>query len=115
MFLNQLFFNQAAEPTIFVDAVKSIGMVPSWASTTGTTRPASTYEQGETIMQMMGLENRAFIVTSGEVVIMQSGRPVDLIEAGEYFDESIWLGAEAVALTACVLHPVHESQPSLLQ
>lgn len=79
-----------------------------WA--TGPSQDVLNYSQGEVIVHVMGLGDQAFVVSSGEVVIMQNGRPVDLIEAGEYFDESIWLGAEAIALSDCRLVPVVEPQ-----
>lgn len=79
------------------------------------TQPTQTvrYSQGQTVAHIMGLSHRAYVVTSGEVAIYVNGRPVDLIEAGEYFDESIWLGGEAIALTDCTLRFVTEVQPPL--
>lgn len=70
------------------------------------------YTAGQTVAHIMGLGQRAYIVTSGEIAIYVNGRPVDLVEAGEYFDESIWLGGEAVALTDCSLRIIQEIQPS---
>lgn len=71
------------------------------------------YAQGETIIAMMGLSNSAYVVDSGELAIYVNGLPVDIIEAGEYFDESICCGGQAVALTDCTLRPVN--QPSVIQ
>lgn len=70
------------------------------------------YPAGQTVAHIMGLGQRAYIVTSGEIAIYVNGRPVDLVEAGEYFDESFWLGGEAVALTECTLRIIQEIQPS---
>lgn len=72
---------------------------------------ALTYVEGETIIPVMGLGNRAYTVARGELAVYVNGQPVDLIEAGEYFDESIWLGGEVVALTECVLQPVNQPRP----
>ncbi|MEM7131555.1 MAG: cyclic nucleotide-binding domain-containing protein [Chloroflexota bacterium] len=107
-----------AETTRFAQSSVTTNVTPFLPYQSEQSRPAknsTTYPKGETIIPLMGLGQRAFIVASGEVVILQNGRPVDLVEAGEYFDESIWLGAEAVALTECTIVPVSEPQPQLLQ
>lgn len=54
--------------------------------------------------------SQAYQVISGEVVILRSGQMVDLVQAGELLDASIWNGATAVAWTHCVLQEV---QPQL--
>jgi hypothetical protein len=41
---------------------------------------------------------RAYLVTSGEVLIVRHGQPVDLLEAGDLLDLQIWPGATAMAL-----------------
>lgn len=61
------------------------------------------YAKGQTILPMIGTGKRSIIVSAGEVIVLMNGRPVDLIEAGEYFDESIWFGAKAIAFSDCTL------------
>ena len=48
---------------------------------------------------------RAYVVASGEVLILRDGRPVDLVEAGELLDPRIWRDATAIARTDCTLAP----------
>jgi len=47
----------------------------------------------------------AYVVTRGEVMILRAGRIIDIVEAGELLDASIWRGATAVAYTDCTLAP----------
>lgn len=47
----------------------------------------------------------AYMVASGEVLILRDGRLVDLVEAGELLDPSIWSDATAIAFTDCTLAP----------
>ncbi|MEZ4614217.1 MAG: hypothetical protein R2867_01700 [Caldilineaceae bacterium] len=58
---------------------------------------------GEPIFSGHESESTAYLVTSGEVVILRSGRPVDLIEEGEIVDLALWPGTTAMALTPCTL------------
>lgn len=44
-----------------------------------------------------------FHLIRGEIVIFSNGRPVDLVEAGEYVDTRMWVDATAVAQTDCTL------------
>lgn len=87
-------------------------VLPTTSSTAVPNEEVVSYAEGQTIAHIMGLGRRAFVVNSGEIAIYVNGRPVDLVEAGEYFDESIWLGGEAVALTDCTLRIIEELQPS---
>ncbi|MEZ4869962.1 MAG: hypothetical protein R3C14_52025 [Caldilineaceae bacterium] len=62
--------------------------------------------------QNCGKQNYAgqsYLVLSGEVVIMRNGRPVDLIEAGEWLESALWVGSSAVALTDCTVEAQSES------
>lgn len=46
----------------------------------------------------------AFCLVEGEIVIMRRGLAIDLVEAGEYVDVSMWSGnTTAVARTDCTL------------
>jgi len=53
------------------------------------------------------LRHQPYTVLAGEVVILRQGRPVDLIEPGEWLDG--WIGADAIAVAwrDTVLAPVH--------
>lgn len=48
-------------------------------------------------------DSSAFHLIKGEIVIFSNGRPVDLVEAGEYVDTRMWADATAVAQTDCTL------------
>lgn len=52
-----------------------------------------------------------FLVTSGEVLILRNGRPVDLVEAGELLEKNLWPDASAVALTICTLEKLESPVP----
>ena len=49
-----------------------------------------------------------YTVLKGEVLVLCSGKMVDLIETGETLDTSFWRGAMAVAWTDCILQPVSQ-------
>ena len=59
--------------------------------------------QGARIFEDSAPFARAYIVESGEVLIICGGQPVDLIEAGELLDSRFWHDATAVAHTDCIL------------
>ncbi|MBV7332209.1 hypothetical protein KFU94_29045 [Chloroflexi bacterium TSY] len=70
-------------------------------------------DQGENFFVATDANNthirETYIVTTGEIVITRNGRPVDLIEEGEYLDPGMWSGVEATALTNCELSVVTHS------
>lgn len=103
-----------------LDSIPSTSYVAAIANFLSTAFPVSNEtssansvacSQGETLIPVMGSGSRAYIVTSGELAIYVNGQLVDFIDAGEYFDESIWPGGKAIAFTDCVLHPVSHPQP----
>ncbi len=58
---------------------------------------------GQPIFSGHEIETHAYLVTSGEIVILRNGRPVDLLEAGELLDLTLWPGTRVMALSACTL------------
>ena len=54
----------------------------------------------------------AYLVASGEVLIVRHGQPVDLLEAGDLLDLQIWPGATAMALADSTL-TVLDAQPAV--
>ena len=58
---------------------------------------------GQPIFSGHEVEEQPYLVTSGEVLILRNGRPVDLIEEGELLDLTLWPGTMAMALSSCVL------------
>lgn len=63
------------------------------------------FQRGELITVESTLRHQPYTVLAGEVVILRQGRPVDLIEPGEWLDG--WIGADAIAWRDTVLAPVH--------
>ena len=50
-----------------------------------------------------------FVLAEGELVVLQDGRPVDLIEAGEWFTAWLWDDAQVVAHTDCAVRLVEQT------
>ena len=61
---------------------------------------------GQPIYSGHELEEWSYVVTSGEVLILRDERPIDLVEAGELLDLTLWPGTTAVALSSCTLEVI---------
>ena len=44
----------------------------------------------------------AYLILSGEVIIIRNGQVIDLVEEGELLDPQMWQGATAIAWTQCM-------------
>lgn len=76
-------------------------VAPFFAVPTAPTRSANEihFTKGEPLFQALQPNGRAYLVTQGEVLIVRDGRPIDLVEAGESLDATLWPNAIAIALT----------------
>lgn len=57
-----------------------------WPTTTAAPAQTKHFRRGEIIFAEEGLGRRPYQLLSGEIVILRQGRPVDLIEPGEWLD-----------------------------
>lgn len=74
-------------------------------------QPTMRFARGETLFSLgdahgLEVDTQDYFLTEGELLIVQDGRPVDLIEAGEWFAPALWDGAQAVAHTDCTVSAV---------
>lgn len=74
-----------------------------FASPAQPTAPAMYVAKDQPIFGDYESEQQSYLVTSGEVLILRNGRPVELLERGEIFDPSLWPGTTAMALHNCTL------------
>ncbi len=58
---------------------------------------------GQPIFSGHEIEEQTYLVTSGEIVILRDGQPVDLLEEDELLDLRLWPGTTAMALSGCTL------------
>jgi hypothetical protein len=87
-----------------VMAAKPVGTRPSWDQVSSLSRQRRyRFVEGQIIFQPEKPDGRAYRVLGGEVLILRSGHPVDLVESGEYLDGQVWPGAVALARTDCDL------------
>ncbi len=68
-------------------------------------------QKGEQLFTESALGEQRYLMTSGELLILRNGRPVDLVEAGELLEHALWPDTTAVALTACAFEPVAMASP----
>ncbi len=61
---------------------------------------------GQPIFSGHEIEAQTYLVTSGEIVILRNGQPVDLLEEDELLDLRLWPGTTAKALSSCTLVPL---------
>ena len=69
--------------------------------------------KGQRLFTDPALHSGTYLVTSGEVLILRNGRPVDLVEAGEILSREVWSDADAVALTTCTLETIIDAPPDI--
>ena len=65
--------------------------------------PTTYIAAGEPIFSGHESTAKPYLVTSGEILILRNGQPVDLLEPGDLLDLHIWADATAVALNSCTL------------
>lgn len=61
---------------------------------------------GQPIFSGHEIEEQTYLVTSGEILMLRNGQPVDLLEADELLDLRLWPGTTAMALSSCTLIPL---------
>ena len=61
---------------------------------------------GEPIVSRYDLCNQAYLITSGEVIILRDGQPVDLLEEDELLDLAFLPETVAIAHRSCTLIPM---------
>lgn len=61
---------------------------------------------GQPIVSRYDVRNQAYLITSGEVVILRDGQPVDLLEEDELLDLTLLPETVAIAHRSCTLIPM---------
>ena len=62
-----------------------------------------TFRKGQIVFDAKRSQLQPCLVASGEVVIVRDGSAVEIVEAGECLDPSLWTRATAIAWTDCRL------------
>lgn len=62
---------------------------------------------GEPIFSSHEHGDHSYLITSGEVVILRDGFPVDLLEEDETIDLALWPDTVALAHRSCTLVPLN--------
>jgi hypothetical protein len=73
------------------------------------------FSRGEIVFPAGEGTAATYVLCEGEILILRRGRPVDLIEPGEFYDPALWRDAVALAHGDCTLAPVRPSRVAILE
>ncbi len=63
--------------------------------------PQTYVAAGQPIFSGHEIQERPYLITSGEALILRDGYPIDLVEEGELLDQAMWPETTIVALSGC--------------